>query len=167
MNATNTIKHTGIAIPVTVKRNYQTHQPCTVKPQTAQQLVSDSIAELASKTLLFRLTEAPAKPPFLDRILQLLRSHGFDERSFRIGITGFGTVKTHMAEIGLVSTTDGFYNLHLGGNPTGNQLSKVYRINASEGEILQELNSRLLPAFKLSRNPGETFGEFVNRKRII
>lgn len=167
MNTTKILKPSVNQIPVPFKRSSSNHPEYHVQAETSQQLAADSMAAFASKTLLFRLNDAPAKPPLLDRILQLLRSHGFEERSFRIGITGFGTVKTHLAEIGLVSTTEGFYNLHLGGNPTGNQLSKVYRINATEAEILQELNTRLLPAFKISRKPGETFGEFVNRKRIV
>ena len=69
-----------------------------------------------AKTRLFRLHDAPGKPPFLEQVITLLRSHGFSERDFRIGITGFGAVKTHLAEIGLVSTTPGFFNLHIGGD---------------------------------------------------
>ena len=53
--------------------------------------------------------EAPAKPPFLSAILELLLRHGFDEKTIRVGITGFGKIKTHLAEIGLVSTKAGFY----------------------------------------------------------
>ncbi|MBK0403618.1 hypothetical protein I5M27_11525 [Adhaeribacter sp. BT258] len=119
-----------------------------------------------AKTRLFRLQQAPEKPPILDQVIQLLRSHGFSERDFRIGITGFGDVKTHLAEIGLVSTTPGFYNLHVGGNRKGDQLNKIYSINVPENTILDEL-SELLSFFKIARQTGERFGEFVSRKQLV
>ncbi|MFC5270977.1 hypothetical protein [Adhaeribacter terreus] len=123
------------------------------------------VPEIA-KTRLFRLHEAPGKPPFLEQVIKLLRSHGFAERDFRIGITGFGEVKTHLAEIGLVSTTPGFYNLHIGGNRAGSQLNKIYSIHVPESTLLNELNELLL-MYKIARQPGEKFGEFVNRKQLV
>lgn len=134
-------------------------QPC--RKHQDHQVVTESI-----KTRLFRLQQAPEKPPLLEQVLKLLQSHGFQERDFRIGITGFGEIKTHLAEIGLVSTAPGFYNLHIGGNRAGNQLNKIYSINVSESTLLDALNE-LIVHFKIARQPGEKFGEFVNRKEII
>jgi hypothetical protein len=135
---------------------------CRKHPEIKQHQFVPEVA----KTRLFRLPQAPEKPPLLEQVLILLRSHGFEERDFRIGITGFGEVKTHLAEIGLVSTTPGFYNLHIGGNRAGNQLNKIYSINVSEKTILNALNE-LIAHFKIARQPGEKFGEFVNRKKLV
>ena len=80
-------------------------QPCPDSHQRVIQHYQERIVvESLPKTRLFRPTEAPAKPPFLSAVLQLLLRHGFDEKTIRVGITGFGNVKTHLAEIGLVST---------------------------------------------------------------
>src|SRR5688572_20911228 len=125
MNALSTINQPTYLIPVTAKRNPNLKQPCTFKTQTSKQHQAKQMAEIAPKTQLFRLTAAPAKPPFLSEIFNLLSSHGFDEKAIKIGFTGLGNIKTHLAEIGLVSTKPGFYNLHLGGNKAGNQLNKV------------------------------------------
>lgn len=142
-------------------------QPCPESHQRViQQYREKSVVESLPKMRLFRTVEAPAKPPLLSAIEQLLLRHGFDEKTFRIGITGFGKVKTHLAEIGLVSTKAGFYNLHLGGNTFGTQLNQLFRLHLSETEILAELG-RILPVYKLTRKPGESFGEYVLRKKLI
>ena len=124
------------------------------------------MAEKETKMELLRPTGAPAKPPLLGKVLLLLSSHGFDERKIRVGYTGYGQIKTHLAEIGLVSTTPGFYNLHLGGNPLGSKLNGVYRIQIPETAVLAELNN-LLTAYKITRQPGENFGAFALRKKLI
>ncbi len=142
-------------------------QPC---PESYQRVIkhfqTQSVVESLPKTRLFRPSEAPAKPPFLEAVTQLLRRHGFDEKTIRVGITGFGKVKTHLAEIGLVSTKAGFYNLHLGGNTFGTTLNRLFRLHLSETEVLAELG-RILPVYKLTRKPAESFGEFVLRKKLI
>src|SRR5690606_1244284 len=136
--------------------------PCHKPVETKQHIMVPEIA----KTRLFRPNDAPEKPPFLEQVIRLLRSHGFSERDFRIGITGFGNVKTHLAEIGLVSTTPGFYNLHVGGNRAGNQLNKIYSIHVPEDTVLNEL-SELLSLYKITRQPGEKFDEFISRKKLV
>src|SRR6478735_9192747 len=152
------------AITNTIK-NYV--QPCPDSHQRVIQHYQErSVVESLPKTRLFRPSEAPAKPPFLSAVLQLLLRHGFDEKTIRVGITGFGKVKTHLDEIGLVSTKAGFYKRHLSGNTFGTQLNQLFRLHSSETEGLTELG-RLLPAYKLTRKPGESFGEFVLRKKLI
>ena len=142
-------------------------KPCPESHQRVIQFYQErSVVESLPKTRLFRTAAAPDKPPLLSAVQQLLLRHGFDEKTIRVGITGFGKVKTHLAEIGLVSTKAGFYNLHLGGNTFGTQLNRLYRLHLSETEVLAELG-RILPVYKLTRKPTESFGEFVLRKKLI
>lgn len=157
----NTAKITNQTYPQAFV-SLNSENPCRKHPEVKHHIMMPEVA----KKRLFRLSDAPEKPPILGLVLSLLRSHGFEERDFRIGLTGYGTVKTHLAEIGLVSTMPGFYNLHLGGNRTGDQLNKIYSINVSEKTLLNELNE-LLTLFKVAGQPGESFGEFVNRKELV
>lgn len=121
------------------------------------------------KTKLAVLEKPQRKPPDLyASLLQLLAKYGISGQELSIGIAGFtgSTARAYLAEIGLAGTIPGFYNLHLGGNPTGDRLNKIYRINLSETELLNELNS-LLAAFKITRKPNESFGDFSLRKQLI
>src|SRR5437899_2081892 len=79
-------------------------------------------ASISPKTELLRLTNAPDKPPLLSSVLDLLTRHGFKETDIEIGLTGHGKTKVYLAEIGLVSTSRGFYNLHIGGSTAENTL---------------------------------------------
>lgn len=167
MNTLNILQQINATNKVIANPSMYQLQPCPVSHQRVIQHYQErSVVESLPKTRLFRPSEAPAKPPFLSAVQQLLLRHGFDEKTIRVGITGFGKVKTHLAEIGLVSTKAGFYNLHLGGNTFGTQLNRLYRLHLSETEVLAELG-RILPVYKLTRKPTESFGEFVLRKKLI
>jgi hypothetical protein len=167
MNTLNILQQLNVTNQVITKPAMYQLQPC---PESHQRVIQHfqerTVVESLPKTRLFRPTPAPAKPPFLSAVQQLLLRHGFDEKTIRVGITGFGKVKTHLAEIGLVSTKAGFYNLHLGGNTFGTQLNQLYRLHLTETEVLAELG-RILPVYKLTRKPAESFGEFVLRKKLI
>lgn len=142
-------------------------KPC---PESHQHLIEQfrehAMVESLPKTRLFRPTVAPDKPPLLSAVEQLLLRYGFDAKTIRVGITGYGKVKTHLAEIGLVGTKAGFYNLHLGGNTFGTQLNQLYRLHLTEPEILTELD-QILRAYRAGGQPTESFGEFVLRKKLI
>lgn len=56
--------------------------------------------------------------------------------------------------------------MYLGASFTGDRLSKMYRENIGEAEILTELKP-LLNQFAKEREDGEHFGDFVVRKGII
>ena len=167
MKTLNNLQHMNASGKVITNPMPHPLKPC---PESHQRVIQHyqegSVVESLPKTRLFRLSDAPAKPPLLSAVEQLLLRHGFDEKTIRVGITGFGKVKTHLAEIGLVGTKAGFYNLHLGGNTFGTQLNQLYRLHLSETEILAEIG-RILPVYKLTRKPNESFGEYVLRKKLI
>src|SRR5258706_150009 len=95
----------------------------------------------------------------------LLRMYGLDHEEIIIRMTGCpnGCARPYIAEIGLVGTAIGLYNLHLGGDRQGERLNKVYRENLDESAILSELDG-WLARYKSERKTGETFGDFAIRE---
>ena len=71
-----------------------------------------------------------------------------------------------MAEIGLIGTAYGKYNLHLGGDRLGMRLNRKFRSDLDEGQILRELDG-LFNAYAQERGQGETFGDYITRKEIV
>ena len=74
-----------------------------------------------------------------------------------------GCARPYLAEIGLVGTAYGRYNLHLGGDRQGERLNKIYKENLDEASILSELDG-WLARFKSERKVGESFGDFAVRE---
>jgi sulfite reductase (NADPH) hemoprotein beta-component len=77
-----------------------------------------------------------------------------------------GCGRPTLAEIGLIGTAYGKYNLHLGGDRLGLRLNRKYKENLDEAEILAELDL-LFGDYTREKLQGETFGDFVNRKNIV
>jgi sulfite reductase (NADPH) hemoprotein beta-component len=76
-----------------------------------------------------------------------------------------GCARSYAAEIGLIGTAIGKYNLHVGGDNQGERLNKLYKANLDEAAILTELDG-LFAAFKTERNSKENFGDFSFRKYV-
>ena len=74
-----------------------------------------------------------------------------------------GCGRPYVAEIGLIGTAYGLYNLHIGGDALGQRLNTKYRENLDEAAILETLD-QLFGRFTLERQQGEGFGDFVHRK---
>ena len=72
----------------------------------------------------------------------------------------------HLAKLALLEKRLGKYNMYLGAAFDGSRLSKMYRENIGEEEILNELRV-ILPRYAKERNDGEHFGDFVIRAGII
>ena len=66
---------------------------------------------------------------------------GQDEIIIRMTGCPNGCARPYLAEIGLVGTGPGRYNLYLGGAFDGSRLSKLYRRNVGEAEIVAALVS--------------------------
>ena len=77
-----------------------------------------------------------------------------------------GCARPAIAEIGFIGKGPGKYNMYLGGGFTGQRLSKIYRENIGEEEILSELGP-ILKRYAKERNEGEHFGDFVIRAGIV
>jgi sulfite reductase (NADPH) hemoprotein beta-component len=104
-------------------------------------------------------------PRLIDKIHPLLERHGLEKEPVSIRMTGCpnGCGRPYLAEIGLVGTAYGRYNLHLGGDRLGARLNFKYRENIDEEGILATLNEAF-NSYVQERQPEETFGDFSFRK---
>jgi sulfite reductase (NADPH) hemoprotein beta-component len=129
-------------------------------------LRKNSMACVALNTCPLALAEGQRYlPSLISKIEPLLRRYGLDHEEIIIRMTGCpnGCARPYVAEIGLVGTAYGRYNLHLGGDRQGARLNRLYRENLDEGAILSELEG-WLARFKSERKAGEGFGDFAMRE---
>jgi sulfite reductase (NADPH) hemoprotein beta-component len=126
----------------------------------------NSMACVALNTCPLALAEGQRYlPTLISKIEPMLRRYGLDHEEIIIRMTGCpnGCARPYVAEIGLVGTAMGLYNLHLGGDRQGERLNRVYRENLDESAILSELDG-WLSRYKSERKTGETFGDFAIRE---
>ncbi|MFB9325579.1 assimilatory sulfite reductase (NADPH) hemoprotein subunit [Paenibacillus aurantiacus] len=107
-------------------------------------------------------------PVLIDKIDVMLDENGLREEEITIRMTGCpnGCARHSLAEIGFIGKAPGKYNMYLGAAHDGSRLSKMYRENIGEDEILREL-SALIPRYAQERKSGEHFGDFVIRAGVI
>lgn len=128
-------------------------------------LRKNSMACVALPTCPLALAEGQRYLPLLiDKIEPVLKKHGLVENEIIIRMTGCpnGCGRPYAAEIGLVGTGPGRYNLQVGGDREGTRLNKLYKPNIDENGILAELD-RLFALYKETSLAGETFGDFTFR----
>lgn len=79
---------------------------------------------------------------FLSKIYLLLKKHLLNKEKIIIRITGCpnGCSRPYVAEIGLIGSSYGRYNLYLGGDKHGMLLNKSYKENINETEIIREFD---------------------------
>jgi sulfite reductase (NADPH) hemoprotein beta-component len=77
-----------------------------------------------------------------------------------------GCARPYAAEIGLVGTAYGKYNLLIGGDRIGERLAKTYKPSLGEEGILSELDD-LFRMYSTQRIDGETFGDFAVRTELV
>ncbi len=101
-------------------------------------------------------------PTLLSKIEPLLIKHDLIMDEIVIRMTGCpnGCARPFAAEIGLVGTALGKYNLQLGGDRVGERLNKLYKESLDEEAILSELDI-LFGRYAAERIDGETFGDFT------
>ncbi|MGN6418377.1 MAG: assimilatory sulfite reductase (NADPH) hemoprotein subunit [Pseudobacter sp.] len=128
-----------------------------------------AIACVAFNTCPLALAEAQRYLPVLiSKLEPVLAKHGLSEDEISLRMTGCpnGCGRPYAAEIGLIGTAYGLYNLHLGGDRFGYRLNKKYKENLDEPAILQELDT-LFGQYSQQRNTGETFGDFAIRNNWV
>lgn len=137
--------------------------------ERAGALRKNAIACVSFNTCPLALAEAQRYlPSLISRIEPLLDKYGLRQEEISLRMTGCpnGCARPYAAEIGLIGTAYGKYNLHLGGDRLGERLNKKYKDGLEEVEILNELDD-LFHHFANERNPEETFGDFLVRQKII
>jgi sulfite reductase (NADPH) hemoprotein beta-component len=107
-------------------------------------------------------------PSLLDKLDAILHKLGLEKEPIVIRMTGCpnGCARPYIAEIGLVGKNLGKYNLYLGGGFVGDRLSKLFRENLAEEDIVAVLEP-MMSRYARERNPGERFGDFVIRAGYV
>jgi sulfite reductase (NADPH) hemoprotein beta-component len=137
--------------------------------ETSSEIRKNSVACVALNTCPLALAEAQRYlPALITKIEPLLEKHKLLQEEIHIRMTGCpnGCGRSPLAEIGLIGTAYGRYNLHLGGDRLGQRLNIKFRDNIDESEILEELDG-LFGTYSAERSADETFGDFVLRKGIV
>ncbi len=135
----------------------------------ASAIRKNAISCVALPTCGLALAEAQRYlPSLIDKIEPILSKYALDQDDIVLRMTGCpnGCARPYAAEIGLIGTAPGHYNLHIGGDRFGTRVNRKYQESLDEAEILAELDN-LFGLFKKEKNDQETFGDFVIRKQLV
>ena len=107
-------------------------------------------------------------PDLVTELEERLASHGLSEDEIVIRMTGCpnGCARPYLAEIGLVGTGPGKYNLYLGAAFDGSRLSKLYAEDLDHKGIIAALDP-IFAAYMSERQKGERFGDYVIRAGFV
>ena len=137
--------------------------------EKASAIRKNALACVAFNTCPLALAEAQRyMPTLITKLEPLLAKHGLEGEGITIRMTGCpnGCARSANAEIGLIGTAYGRYNLQLGGDRLGLRLNRLYKENIDEPVILEELD-RMFGRYNQQRLSGESFGDFVMREKIV
>ncbi|MCK6257109.1 assimilatory sulfite reductase (NADPH) hemoprotein subunit [Fictibacillus sp. KIGAM418] len=137
--------------------------------QNVSAIRRNSMACVALPTCGLAMAEAERYLPVLmNKIDNIAEENGLRNEEITVRMTGCpnGCARHALGEIGFIGKAPGKYNMYLGAAFDGSRLSKMYRENIGEEEILKELKM-LFPRFAKEREEGEHFGDFVIRAGII
>ncbi|PIC84922.1 sulfite reductase [Sporosarcina sp. P20a] len=138
-------------------------------PAEQSALRRNSMACVSLPTCGLAMAEAERYlPSLITKIEGLLDDAGLGDEEIVTRMTGCpnGCARPAIAELGFIGKGPGKYNMYLGGGFTGQRLSKIYRENIGEEEILSELGP-ILKHYAKERDDGEHFGDFVIRAGIV
>ncbi len=134
--------------------------------EASSSLRKNSMACVALNTCPLALAEGQRYlPTLISKIEPILKKYFLEEEEIIIRMTGCpnGCARPYVAEIGLVGTALGHYNLHFGGDRSGQRLNRPYKENLNEESILMELDG-WLGRYRLERRMGESFGDYALRE---
>ena len=137
--------------------------------ETSLAMRKNAVACVAFNTCPLALAEAQRYlPSLISKIEPVLAKYDLLDDAISIRMTGCpnGCGRPTLAEIGLIGTAYGKYNLHLGGDRLGLRLNRKYKENLNEAEILSELDL-LLGDYAREKEQSESFGDFITRKNIV
>ncbi|NBJ69833.1 MULTISPECIES: assimilatory sulfite reductase (NADPH) hemoprotein subunit [Clostridia] len=129
----------------------------------------NSMACVALPTCALAMAESERYlPSLIEKIEAILQEAGLHQEEIVIRMSGCpnGCSRPALAEIAFIGKGPGKYNLYLGGSFTGERLSKLYRENIGEQEILATLRP-LITRYAKERLDGEHFGDFVIRANYV
>ncbi|GAA0433336.1 MAG: assimilatory sulfite reductase (NADPH) hemoprotein subunit [Bacillota bacterium] len=129
----------------------------------------NSMACVALPTCALAMAESERYlPSLIEKIEGILDEAGLREEEMVIRMSGCpnGCSRPALAEIAFIGKAPGKYNMYLGGSFTGERLSKLYRENIGEQEILDTLRP-ILNQYARERLDGEHFGDYVIRANYV
>ncbi len=129
----------------------------------------NSMACVALPTCALAMAESERYlPSFIDKVEAILQEAGLHQEEIVIRMSGCpnGCSRPVLAEIAFIGKGPGKYNLYLGGSFTGERLSKLYKENIGEKEMLDTLKPIIMQYAK-ERLDGEHFGDFVIRTNYV
>ena len=135
------------------------------QPEALDPLVRYSMACPALPLCGLAVTESERiLPSILERIRALLNKLDMEDEKLVIRMTGCpnGCARPYMAELGLVGSAPGTYQVWLGGTPDQTKLARPYVQKLPIGELEAFLEPLFL-FFKRNRLSQESFGEFCAR----
>ncbi len=127
--------------------------------------VRNSMACPALPTCGQAVAEAERMAPDLVRSIHtVIAELGLEGEHISYRMTGCpnACVRPYLGDVGIVGTTLGKYDIHLGGDLEGTRLNSLYAENVQQEAIVLVLRGPL-EAFATWRFPGERFGDFCNR----
>ncbi len=131
-------------------------------------LRKNAMACVAFNTCPLALAEAQRYlPSLISKIEPLLEKYNLREEEITLRMTGCpnGCGRSPAAEIGLIGTAYGEYNLHIGGDRIGERLNTKYKDSQNEEQLLQTLDE-LFHTYVNERKDGDNFGDFAYQKWI-
>jgi sulfite reductase (NADPH) hemoprotein beta-component len=137
--------------------------------RTASPLRLHALACVALPTCGQAMAEAERYlPDLLRRMQAALDRHALGDAPISLRISGCpnGCSRPYLGEIALVGKGPGRYNLMLGADSSGQRLNTLYRENIDETAIFEALDP-LFARYAAERGPGEGFGDFVVRARLV
>lgn len=107
-------------------------------------------------------------PSLIDRLEPILANAGIQDQEINIRMTGCpnGCARPALGEISFIGKSPGKYNMYMGAGFSGDRLSKMYKENIGEDEIIDTLTP-ILYRYAAERNKGEHFGDFVIRAGYV
>ena len=129
----------------------------------------NAMACVAFNTCPLALAEAQRYLPMLiSKIEPVLEKYNLQNDEIVMRMTGCpnGCGRSPAAEIGFIGTAYGEYNLHIGGDRTGERLNTKYKDSLNENQLVETLDG-LFETYSKEKSSEETFGDFANRKWIV
>ncbi|WP_028548021.1 assimilatory sulfite reductase (NADPH) hemoprotein subunit [Paenibacillus sp. UNC451MF] len=107
-------------------------------------------------------------PTLVEKLEPILEEVGLRDKEINIRMTGCpnGCARPALGEIAFIGKSPGKYNMYMGAGFSGDRLSKLYRENIGEEEIIDVLKP-MIQHFASDRNQGEHFGDFVIRTGYV
>ncbi|MGO4106944.1 assimilatory sulfite reductase (NADPH) hemoprotein subunit [Paenibacillus sp. YAF4_2] len=107
-------------------------------------------------------------PSLIDRLEPVLAEAGLRDKEINIRMTGCpnGCARPALGEISFIGKSPGKYNMYMGAGFSGDRLSKMYKENIGEDEIMDTLTP-IIHRYAAERNNGEHFGDFVIRAGYV